>query len=167
MNRSNVASPWYREPWPWLLMLGPFVVIVAGVVTIWLAIKSNDGLVADDYYKQGLAINQQLEKDRQALEFGVQGELMRSGRDVRLFLRAKSTDLPASVTLRLAHPTRGGLDQNVVLKAEGVGFYGGSLSASIAGHWRVVLGDDSAGWRLVGDWNADSDEPLKLLAEAK
>jgi hypothetical protein len=34
------------------------IVIVAGAVTVWLAVVSNDGLVTDDYYKQGLAVNQ-------------------------------------------------------------------------------------------------------------
>ena len=57
------ATPWYREPWPWLLMAGPVTVIIAGGFTAWLAVTSSDGLVADDYYKQGLAINQTLERD--------------------------------------------------------------------------------------------------------
>lgn len=37
-------------------MLGPFVVIVAAAITVYLAVISNDGLVDDDYYKQGLSI---------------------------------------------------------------------------------------------------------------
>ncbi len=39
---------------------GPLTVIVASVFTLWLAVRSEDGLVADDYYKRGLAINQTL-----------------------------------------------------------------------------------------------------------
>lgn len=50
-------TPWYREPWPWLIMAGPAAVIVAGVYTTILAFSSTDGLAADDYYKQGLMIN--------------------------------------------------------------------------------------------------------------
>jgi len=59
-------SPWYREPWPWLLMAGPAVVVVAGFVTLWLAFNSDDGLVADDYDKRGQAIHQTLSRDRAA-----------------------------------------------------------------------------------------------------
>lgn len=60
MNAATLAgrqssSPWYREPWPWLLMAGPLIVIIAGLVTAWLAVTSSDGLVTDDYYKKGLA----------------------------------------------------------------------------------------------------------------
>ena len=58
------VQPWYREPWPWLIMLGPAVVIVAGVITTVIAFKTSDGLVADDYYKQGLAMNKTLARDR-------------------------------------------------------------------------------------------------------
>jgi hypothetical protein len=66
------AQPWYREPWPWLLMLGPLVVIVAGFVTAYLAVVSNDGLVEDDYYKQGLAVNQRTARAQRAAELGIE-----------------------------------------------------------------------------------------------
>ena len=54
---NPLAKPWYREPWPWLLMAGPVAVVLAGIATTVLAVTTFDGLVADDYYKQGLGIN--------------------------------------------------------------------------------------------------------------
>ncbi|MBV5267272.1 MAG: FixH family protein, partial [Burkholderiaceae bacterium] len=62
-----VSLPWYREPWPWILMSGPFIVVVAGFITAYLAVISNDGLVSDDYYKQGLTVNQRTERDQRAI----------------------------------------------------------------------------------------------------
>ena len=59
-QRKTPITPWYREPWPWLLMSGPATVIVAGIYTSVLAFSGTDGLVADDYYKQGLAMNKTL-----------------------------------------------------------------------------------------------------------
>ena len=41
-------------------MAGPFVVVVASLASAWIAIASDDGLVAEDYYKQGLLINRRL-----------------------------------------------------------------------------------------------------------
>ena len=64
------AKPWFKEPWPWILMAGPAAVVVAGAVTIWLAFQSADGLVADDYYRRGLTINQELQRDRAAASDG-------------------------------------------------------------------------------------------------
>ena len=76
MSADNVlAKPWHREPWPWILMAGPAIVIVAGFVTLWLAVNSDDGLVADDYYKRGLAINQTLSRGQAARDLGLSGEV--------------------------------------------------------------------------------------------
>ena len=58
-------------------MAGPAVVIVAGVITLWLAVRSSDGLVTDDYYKQGLAVNQVLERDHRAAALGLRADLIR------------------------------------------------------------------------------------------
>ena len=48
---------WYRQPWPWILMAAPGAAVLAGTVTIAVAVQSFDGLVAEDYYKQGLAVD--------------------------------------------------------------------------------------------------------------
>jgi hypothetical protein len=170
MNKTMVlktGKPWYKEPWPWILMAGPAVVIVAGLVTLGLAIRSNDGLVTDDYYKQGLAVNQTMHRDQQAGALGIVGELMRSDENLRLVLTANAgTVLPKELTFKLAHPTRAGLDQVVRMNAEGGGMYGGKLAASVSGRWHVIVEDGAGQWRLVGDWQADAVEPLRLTALA-
>ena len=63
--------PWYREPWPWILMSVPATAVVAGIITLWLAVSSADGLVAEDYYKQGLAINRVIEREEAAQRLGL------------------------------------------------------------------------------------------------
>jgi uncharacterized protein len=157
-------KPWYKERWPWLLMAGPALVVVAGIVTVWLAIVSNDGLVADDYYKQGLAVNQRLQRDQVAESLGLQADLMRAGGQIRLMLRA--TDqlaLPGSLKIKIMHPTRAGHDLVVDMVAEGNGFYGGRLAADIGGRWHVSIEDPAGQWRLQGDWQADAEMPLHLV----
>ena len=44
---STGTRPWYREPWPWLLMAGPAIVVVAGLFTAYLAVTSFDGFAVD------------------------------------------------------------------------------------------------------------------------
>jgi len=46
MERPS-SKPWYREPWPWILMSGPAVVVVAGTVTAVIAIRTADPVVAN------------------------------------------------------------------------------------------------------------------------
>lgn len=165
--RTN-GAPWYKERWPWLLMAGPALVVVAGIVTTWLAIVSSDGLVTDDYYKQGLAVNQVLQRTQQAGNLGLNANVMRSGLNVRLLLLAdKDVGMPVEIVLKLAHPTRSGLDQDVKMTSEGQGLYTGRLTEEIAGRWLVSLEDPLGEWRLQGEWRADSEEPLRLMAKAE
>ncbi|TFV96572.1 cytochrome oxidase assembly protein, partial [Oxalobacteraceae bacterium OM1] len=63
---ADAARPWYKHRWPWLLMSGPAVVVLAASYTAYLAVVKQDALVVDDYYKQGKAINQDLRRDRAA-----------------------------------------------------------------------------------------------------
>ena len=66
MTLKNDNQPWYKDRWPWILIAGPATVVVAGFITLWMAVVSDDGLVTDDYYKQGLAINQTLARANDA-----------------------------------------------------------------------------------------------------
>lgn len=167
MTLHNDKQPWYKERWPWILMTGPAVVIVAGVMTLWLAVVSNDGLVTDDYYKQGLAVNQQLHRNQQASHLGLHADVMRAGANIRLLLGAEGeAKLPQAITLRLAHPTRAGQDQAIPMVLEAPGFYTGKLTGDIAGRWLVSIEDPAGQWRLQGEWQADSEEPLRLMAKA-
>lgn len=168
MSLQSETQPWYKERWPWFLMAGPAIVIVAGFITLWLAIESNDGLVTDDYYKQGLAVNQRMHRDHLAASMGLHADLMRADLNVRLMLRAAGeAKVPETIVLKLAHPTRGGQDQSVQMLSEGQGFYSGRLAADISGRWLVSIEDPAGQWRLQGEWQADSVEPLRLLAKAE
>ncbi|MBS1144664.1 MAG: hypothetical protein H6R14_2070 [Proteobacteria bacterium] len=167
MTLSNDNRPWYKERWPWFLMAGPGTVIIAGVITVWLAVVSNDGLVTDDYYKQGLAVNQSLQRDHHAGNIGLHGDVMRSGSNLRLLLGADGdAGLPSEIVLKLAHPTRAGQDQLITMKMEGQGFYSGKLAEEVSGRWLVSIEDPAGQWRLQGEWLADLVEPLRLTARA-
>jgi len=167
MRLRNDSGPWYKEPWPWILISGPAIVVVAGFITVWLAVVSNDGLVTDDYYKQGLTVNQRLQRDHVAGSLGLHADVMRSDMSIRLLLSADSVaQMPDVIALKLAHPTRAGQDQMVQMVSEGQGFYSGKLTADVSGRWLVSIEDPAGQWRLQGEWQADSVEPLRLTAKA-
>ena len=77
-------KPWYRQLWPWLVISGPGAVLVAGAITMWLAFSGADGLVAEDYYKQGLAINRQLAREEAARAQGIAARVELSGERIRV-----------------------------------------------------------------------------------
>src|ERR1035437_2551244 len=66
LREVDSARPWYTHRWPWMLMSGPLIVVVAAVYTGWIAFSQQDALVVDDYYRQGKAINQDLRRDQVA-----------------------------------------------------------------------------------------------------
>jgi hypothetical protein len=141
MNR-----PWYREPWPWILMAAPAAAVVAGAITVWLAVGSADGLVAEDYYKQGLAINQVLALEENARRLGVRARAEVREGHLRVSLAGAA---PEAVFAQLAHATRAGHDQRLRLARAAPGVYQAELPALAAGRWRVVLEDPRREWRVV------------------
>jgi hypothetical protein len=148
---SPAARPWYREPWPWILASGPAITVVAGFATLAIALATEDGLVADDYYKQGLAVNQVLRRDARARELHLAATALLAGAGVRVTLRGTSEPLP-ELWLRLVHPTRAGRDQTVVLRASGEVYEGRFIPVN--GEPRLlVLEDPASTWRLTGSWN--------------
>lgn len=171
MNTPPPAPPrpWYREPWPWLLMAGPAIVVVAASWTAWLAVKSSDGLVEDDYYKQGLAVNQLVARSQHAGDLGLRAEIVRGGNGtlLRIFLHGRPGEpLPAELKLRIKHPTRSGFDQNLALRTDGAGVYSGKLDAPLSGRWHIALEDDKREWRLSGEWNIEKQSTLRIPAAA-
>jgi hypothetical protein len=61
-NEVAAGVAWYREPWPWIIIAGPLAVVIACMATTVIAVRSDDGMVAENYYKRGLLVNQQLPK---------------------------------------------------------------------------------------------------------
>ena len=156
-------APWYREPWPWLLMAGPVTVVVAGLFTAWLAVIHEDGLVADDYYKQGLAINKVIRRESAASSLDLHARILFGDNRVRVLLSGVA---PQELDLQLVHPTRAGLDRVARLAASGDGWYDGLIDTRGA-RWHVVLEDTAGTWRLNGERLAQRGAALEIDAGAK
>ncbi len=66
-QQTSDTQPWWQYGHVWLIIAGPAAVIVAGFLTLAIAIRMPDPVVAEDYYRRGLNINKTLaaEKDMQ------------------------------------------------------------------------------------------------------
>jgi hypothetical protein len=157
MDISEKSRPWYREFWPWFVMLFPATAVVGGIITFRVAATSYDGMVEDDYYKQGMAINRTLARDQAAASVGLNARLQFSGGQASLRLDGRLAEWPPLLRLRLLHPTRSGMDQTVLLAAQGDGRYTGAYQAA-TGKWNLVLEDERKTWRLVGQWDGRRGE---------
>jgi len=147
------VAPWYKHRWPWLLMLGPFVVLVAGFVTMWISFSGADALVVDDYYKQGKAINQDLRRDRVALTLGLQLSLRYDAASGNVVGAMKGLTNQSPLTLLLVHPTVPQKDKRMVVTPDTEGKFSVSLPMLERAHWQVQIEDAERSWRLQGDWS--------------
>ena len=147
------VAPWYKHRWPWLLMLGPFVVLVAGFVTMWISFSGADALVVDDYYKQGKAINQDLRRDRVATTLGLQFSLRYDAASGNLVGAMKGLTNESPLTLLLVHPTVPQKDKRMVVTPNAEGKFSVLLPMLERAHWQVQIEDAARSWRLQGDWS--------------
>lgn len=147
----STGRPWYRHGLVWLLIAFPASAVVGGAVTLWLAIRSADGLVVDDYYVRGKEINRVLDRDRTARRLGLEAALELDPENGRLALslHGRAYDPPPRLVLRLLHGTRAGLDQEFHLARGADGRYRAPLGPLAPGHWYVQV--ETPAWRLTGD----------------
>lgn len=141
--------PWYRQFWPWFLIILPGSVVVASLSTLYIANRHADDLVVDEYYKDGLAINRELEKKQRADELGIDARLSFEAQSVLVTTTGPVGD--TDLELRLSHPLEADRDFTVKLIRLSPGSYSGPLSERIMPRWHWILQQTNAtGWRLDG-----------------
>ena len=67
------SLPWWKYGHVWLVISGPAVVVVAALATAWIAVRSPDPLIAEDYYRKGVEINKTLATGDKAMMPALQG----------------------------------------------------------------------------------------------
>jgi hypothetical protein len=164
-NTALYAKPWYREPWPWFLMSLPAIAVVAGLATVWIAYQSADGLVVGDYYKEGLAINQTLQRDDAAQALALAATVKSEDGALVLTLAGHLTTYPGELILTLAHPTHQGMDHTLTLHHAGGGHYRAVLPAMPAGKWHAQLIDAASTWRLAGVLHSPFQQAVTLSSD--
>ncbi len=155
MQLNEHSKPWHKYPLVWMMIAIPFSAVIMGVVMIWLAIDTDDGLVADDYYKQGMEINRVIKRDKKAAELGLSAiiEFDNSARIIKLqFDKGLLASFPKSLPLNLQHATRENSDITVLLDHGMADQYIGHVNQSISeGIWYFEISGKSgadAEWKL-------------------
>lgn len=141
---------WYQNPYVWLVIAFPLTAVIAGLITIRIAVVSDDGLVTDDYYKKGLEINRVLERDNISKQAGLVAtiNLDKQSNKVKLLLSANNDfNFPSEIQVSFLNKTRKGFDQKLLATYKNNGLYEAELPELIRGNWYVQIETDD--WRLV------------------
>tara|TARA_R110000782_G_scaffold63079_5_gene129408 strand:+ start:625 stop:1176 length:552 start_codon:yes stop_codon:yes gene_type:complete len=161
-----IPQKWYRQFWPWFLIVLPGSVVIASIATLVIAITHGDNLVRDDYYKDGLAINRYLQQD----EIAQQLQLSASGRVTAGFIEITlSSSKPHSykhLLLTWQHPTDADRDFKTVLLQDSPKHYSGQITENLSGRWYLALEDfdskEDSRWRLRTEFNTDLSQHFAM-----
>lgn len=155
MQLTPPSKHWHQYPLVWMMISIPFSAVIMGVVMMWLAVDTDDGLVADDYYKQGLEINRVLSRDKNAAELGLSAiiEFDNSARIMTVkFEKGLLASFPDKLPLQLQHATRANSDITVWLDHGIDDQYIGHADQSISeGVWYFQISGkatDDTDWRI-------------------
>lgn len=155
--------PWYRQLWPWLVMIPPAAAVVGGFITLTLAIRYADPLVTESHLKRGLAVVTDEHGMQAAARLGVQGqlELDRSTGRLRLILSGQTR--PELLSLTFSHPTLASRDVILPLLRDAHGVYVGATQLDLHGRWYLKLNPPDQAWELNAVLPADADH-LRLAS---
>jgi hypothetical protein len=140
--------PWYQQGWPWLLISLPASAVIGGIATIIIAVQSPNALVVDDYYKEGLAINQDKQRAAVAGDMRLTGLLRSDASTVSVALTAIEPVTEKTLVLRVIHATRSELDRTILLQRDTDGSYQAPLPALLAGNWYLTLQNQQQTWEI-------------------
>ena len=164
---QEAKQPWYAHRWPWFLMLGPAIVVVAGVITGYLAWTRQDAMVVGDYYKKGKAINQELRRDRvaSAMRLSLAARYDAPAGVLRGELTSFGRPLADPFKISLTHSTLP--DKDVVLQVtpDAQGRYAVALPMLVQARWQIVAEGAESTWRLAGSWQWPAQSAVALDAD--
>jgi hypothetical protein len=142
-------------------------VVVAGSFTMWLAVRSQDALVVDDYYKQGKAINKDLRRARNAarLGMGVSLSYLPAQGILRGQVQGDAAETSAALKLRLVHSTQAAKDMSFMVQPDAKGEFSAALPMLEMARWQIVVEDVGGQWRLQGAWKWPQERTVSLAPD--
>lgn len=143
-----MTEKWYKQFWPWFLIIVPSASISMGVVIVYIAVTTEHSMVSDDYYKEGKAINVSLRKKQHAKQLNLIAglEILQDSVQVK-FKQALPPD-PTAIKLDFFHSTLEDKDFFVMLTRDALGVYKGILPASPDGKWRLTITPFDESWKI-------------------
>jgi len=146
------TEPWYKQFWPWFLIALPLSVVIASIVTINIAIETDDGLVSDDYYKEGLAIHKDADSAAKASALGIAGTLAYDADTgaITLMLEKPLQGDGTGLSLEVTHPTVSNQDQSIQLSRLDDSRFAGRVEPLGPANWKLALRPADRSWRVEG-----------------
>jgi len=150
VSKTQTTKPWYKQFWLWFVMSVPIISVILSSIMIYVAIVGRDTLVDDNYYKDGLGINQTIEQDAQADSMKLMPHFSLVNNLITVKLESPTAVIPqyAFLNLKLLHPTHENQDINVKLLPIPDNTYIGDLNTEVKGKRHLDLSSFDKSWRI-------------------
>lgn len=177
--RNTDIEPWYKQFWPWFVFGLPASVVVAGIAMVYIAFKYADSTVSNDYFRDGLAVKENIDQDKiarvqklnatlrfdtqvQELLLQLQGEVISEANDLAVESLDKASNIeyqatamiyfPSHLRLELSHPVDASLDFSIDLIHLAQGQYHGEYEhLYMQRYYLRLLPMPEQQWRLQGE----------------
>ena len=150
VSEIQTTKPWYKQSWLWFIMIIPIISIILSSIMLYVAIVGRDTLVDDNYYKDGLAINQTIEQDTQSVSMKLMPHFSLVKRHITVKLESPTETIPqyAFLNLKLLHPTLENKDIELKLLPIPDNTYIGDINSEIKGKRHLDLSSFDKTWRI-------------------
>lgn len=153
MIKATDSKPWYKQFWPWFVISLPATAVVAGLITVVIAVQNKPDIVRDDWYKDGFAIQQRKERTERAKALGIGFDYLLEQETLKLHLVPEGLDTAVAPILivSLQHPTLQARDIEATAALMPDGRYTALLQARPEGLYRAQISAPNSDWQINGD----------------
>ncbi|PKG99488.1 FixH family protein [Paraglaciecola sp. MB-3u-78] len=160
--QSDIPKVWYKQFWPWFLIIVPLTSMVLSFTMMNLAFTGEDSMVIDDYYKEGRAINLKIKKLEQAKILNISTKTQVFSDYVEVIFISGEPENGEALTLDFFHSTQKFKDFSVTLFRDANGVYRAPLTGDVLGKWQLSLHPFNENWKIQKVVSLPQTNPFDL-----
>ena len=158
-----MVKPWYKQFWPWFLILLPVTTIVCSIIRVVILSYNPVALVTEDYYKKGKGINIDLSKIKVANNLNLNASAYSDNNEIVITLEKGKLEHFPALQAMFAHRTLPDQDFSQLITADASGQYRIVLNDPLQGPWFIELTPYDKKWLVQGKMSFPSSTSTQLM----
>jgi uncharacterized protein len=153
--QEPAAKPWYKEPWPFILVSITGLGVIAGSTLAFIGLSNPPEIVSGDYERFARGLVDTNQRTGRARELGLSGSMLVDQGQLELNLAAEDpAGLPERLLVRFQHPAYSEYDAVVMVERTGEGQFAGRIDAAPHERATIIVTDLEQSWWLSGKMNS-------------
>lgn len=160
--QATSAQPWYKEPWPFILISITGLGVVAGSTLAYIGLSNPPEIVSGEFGSLAKFVTEDSAGVHEARALGLAGRLALDEGVIVLSLSASDlSTLPGQLMVHFQHPATSTGDSVAVLFHHGGGEYRGPYNEPPHARAHVMVTDLARSWSLAGRLDAANTIPVE------